>query len=594
MLNSSCRFGGAVAVVLLAVCLCTFGVCAAVICPAGQAYAEVDPSIHKARIGDTGYAKVIDAVNNVQEGDTVVVLDDANETLWAFNKPSFTIDLNGHTITALYSNYPVVVLGSSSSAHVTIKNGTLTGGNNPNESSSMAGAGITALSEMKVTLENVTVKGNTARWGGAVFGSGNTIWELTDCKLEGNTAFEGGAVYLRDSAQGSFTNCTITGNTANYGGGIRVNPGSAATLEGCAVNGNTGSWYGGGVYNADGTFVMKGGSISDNTSGWGAGLELTSNASAELGGTTVARNKNERYPGGGISSKGTLVLTDCTIQANESSNDGAGLYVYGEAPSTVIEDCTFTENASGRCGGAIAFASPSTEATYLPSAQVSGTTFERNTSASDGAALYLQRTIAVDGCTFDENSCTEGYGGGIYNGDTGGLIITNPTFTGNSAKKGSDIYNTLAAKMKIMSGTVDADGEIVQVMWFTMHKTAGPDQSNWLSGTDITFTGGGTMKLSDALSDASTPEGEYTRIKRNGSDFGPINIHDGTKLTLDGYVIDGNFDRRLASYRPHITVEGGALEMTEDSRNSIQNCAGLGHFGIVRVLGKETGGSFTM
>ena len=126
---------------------------------------------------------------------------------------------------------------------------------NDNSTSGSGGAmGIDGV----VRLTKSTLSGNSAAAnGGAIFlGSANNGGQayLIDVTLSGNKAFEGGAVYTTPDGYAAITNTTITGNSAASGGGIR-DTNSGVTVTNVTISGNSASYAGGGVaFNGDTRF----------------------------------------------------------------------------------------------------------------------------------------------------------------------------------------------------------------------------------------------------------------------------------------------------------------------------------------------------
>lgn len=129
------------------------------------------------------------------------------------------------------------VLKISSGVTLTVNTLAITGGHAVN------GGGILANTESSVTLNNVTVSGNTASAvGGGIFSQGNDT--LT---LNGST--------------------TITGNTSGRrGGGIFNWVGTVTLNDSATITGNTatGRHDGGGIFNLCGTLQRTRGRVFDN------------------------------------------------------------------------------------------------------------------------------------------------------------------------------------------------------------------------------------------------------------------------------------------------------------------------------------------
>lgn len=167
----------------------------------------------------------------------------------------------------------------------TISDLTMTGG----KAGASSGGGIHAHGTL-LTLTNVTVRGNTADYGGGIFTGGPVI--LNNSTISGNTAVAGGGGII-NYINGTLTlnNSTVSGNSAGYGGGIAAsNHGNTLILNNSTVSGNTG----GGLHQQAGTVIMKNTILADNGGG-----------NCSFPGNT---------PGGGLISRGHNLSTDiwCT------------------------------------------------------------------------------------------------------------------------------------------------------------------------------------------------------------------------------------------------------------------------------------------
>lgn len=120
--------------------------------------AEPEVSKNAAKIGEKAYPTVADAIADAQQDDTIVLLRDVTENI-TINK-SLTLNLGGFTLSG-DANAAVVTI-SGDKPQVTVKNGTVTGGRNPQN-----GGGF-AIDSAVVQLEDLTITGNEA-----VGGNGN-------------------------------------------------------------------------------------------------------------------------------------------------------------------------------------------------------------------------------------------------------------------------------------------------------------------------------------------------------------------------------------------------------------------------------------
>lgn len=150
----------------------------------------------------------------------------------------------------------------------------------------------------------------------------------------------------------------------------------------------------------------------------------------------------------------SLTVDQCTFSDNRAENTGGGA-IFASAGSTTVTASTFSSNSSmiGDLfgGGAIFLSSPSGTRNTL---SVSGSTFDRNSSASDGGAiLTLNSAVTIINSTFARNSAQTG-GGAIW--DSGSPVsITNCTFSKNttSTGKGGGAIDNLQEEMSL-KGTI--------------------------------------------------------------------------------------------------------------------------------------------
>ena len=286
-----------------------------------------------------------------------------------------------------------------------------------------------------VIVNDSTIRGNFRE--GGISNSGAAV-EVNNSIITGNVSeFEGGGISNSGEATLTVNGSTISNNVAGGdfssgdGGGISntANPGSAGgtptlNITNSNISGNR-AYRGGGILNYDGNLTISDSTVSDNTtsrysSEGGGGIYNSSYTysyysdesevkTAEIINTTITGNRSSY--GGGISTRGDLVITDSIVSGNTSNNDGGGIYTRFDG-NTTVSNSTIANNTASYDGGGIS-----------------------NSSSSN---------LEVIQSTITGNSATNG-GGIINNGyyaSGGSAAIFNSTITDNSASEsGSGITN---------------------------------------------------------------------------------------------------------------------------------------------------------
>lgn len=148
-----------------------------------------------------------------------------------------------------------------------------------------------------VTLQNITLTGGSADYGGGVYIDGGTLIMETGSSIKNNTANDqGGGVYIAGGTLKMETDSSINGNTAsNQGGGVFINNGEF-NMTGGTISGNTvTSGNGGGVFVKDtgSTFNMSGGTINGNTATDGDGVY--NDGTFNISGSAIVNTNNDVY-----------------------------------------------------------------------------------------------------------------------------------------------------------------------------------------------------------------------------------------------------------------------------------------------------------
>lgn len=271
-----------------------------------EAPTEPEAPTNAAKIDETEYPTIADAIDAAQPDDTIVLLGDVTENI-TINKP-LTLDLGKFTLSGDAETAVVTISGDK--PQVTVKNGTVTGSRNPQN-----GGGF-AIDSADVQLEDLTITGNETVGG------------------NGNGEVGGGGIYALH-ANVSMQNVTVSENSVmgNYsdGGGILVRYGSL-TMDGCHVEGNTAPDCGGGMVLRHSELNAANSFFENNTAKQGAGIYFNdASGDAEEG----------------CSGEHEHLITGSTISGNIASNIGGGMYV-GTISNLTLRNSKLLNNNGSR------------------------------------------------------------------------------------------------------------------------------------------------------------------------------------------------------------------------------------------------------
>ncbi len=342
-----------------------------------------------------------------------------------------SIDLNGHTITGLSGDAPVITVNGT----FILKDTTAETGAADGEENSVG------TSKEESTGRYRTFYAETTETGGGDFLTTYYCYSSGAVTGGNNNKGHGGGVLV--GAAGTFVmeNGTITGNMTGdgkSGGGVR-NDGNFI-MDGGAISNNV-SYNGGGVENR-GVFIMNNGVICKNTAettdgrnGFGGGVRQYC-GTFEMRGGSIQYNEAKRI-GGGVFNNGNAVegKSDCSFtlkngtilfnKANGESSYGGGVGVL--FADVVISGGTIYGNEAARGGGIYLYGADTSF--KLESGTIAG-----NEASQNGGGIYLENK---------ENMLVELYGGSVIKNnsdwDGGGIYVSGEKI---SLKVGGDVYVT--------------------------------------------------------------------------------------------------------------------------------------------------------
>ena len=381
-----------------------------------------------AKIGENEYPTVAAAIAAADGSESIVLLRDVTENI-TINK-SLTLNLGGFTLSG-DANAAVVTI-SGDKPQVTVKNGTVTGGRNPQN-----GGGF-AIDSAVVQLEDLTITGNEAVGG------------------NGNGEVGGGGIYA-SHADVSMRIVTVSENSvtgsSSDGGGILVRYGSL-TMDGCHVERNTAPDCGGGMILRHSVLNAAKSFFENNTAKFGAGIYFgdTPNEAEE-----------------GCSGEHNHLITDSTISGNTvldpENGIGGGMYV-GTTSNLTLRNSKLLNNDGATQGGAIVAYSAGT-------IELDRVSVSENTAQSGAGILALCTAVCntdirlLNGTAIDANTAT-GYGGGIYANAIAkelNVTVTNSSVSGNTAAGGAGIFTyksgSAVINVDLQSGAVMHDNNAV-------------------------------------------------------------------------------------------------------------------------------------
>ncbi|MBL8752171.1 MAG: right-handed parallel beta-helix repeat-containing protein [Planctomycetes bacterium] len=283
------------------------------------------------------------------------------------------------------------------------------------------------------------------------------------------------------------------------------------------------------------------------------------------------------FQGGGVHcTDASPTVRNCVIAGN-GALAGGGVYVYGHLASTgrslLMEDCIVRGNVSSNNGGGIVVTkapniTPGAPATFIR-CEVDG-----NTGAGNGGGVYVNSTArpVFDHCVVHDNAAQTG--GGIFWYEGAAPTISDCAITGNTAATGGGISyretgNAVLTHCSIVdnvangTGLVDGGGGLNGFMDGPLGTLA---IRNCLFAGNYAANDGGAIRLAD-----SAPNMRFVTIADNragGLTGGLRYVFNGPSMfALRNSIVWGNRDSSSGSYGANVdgTTAGGlpTIEFTD-------------------------------
>ena len=227
---------------------------------------------------------------------------------------------------------------------------------------------------------------------------------------------------------------------------------------------------GGGMRNAWGSPTVVNCTFTENYAIWGAGMENIADSNPAVSDCTFVNNVADI--GCGMNVNGASpVLTRCVFSENSATADGGGMNIFSDS-NPVLLGCTFSGNTATGGGGI---------ANWNSDPLLIDCSFMGNSASADGGGLFTVENSSptLVNCVFSGNSAgAENVGGGIYNSSTGGAIVTNCTFSANTAEVGGGICNVATQDLTLANC----------ILWGNTHTAPGRtmEEAQFYGGGDIT------------------------------------------------------------------------------------------------------------
>lgn len=416
---------------------------------------------HEAKIGDTSYGTLDEALKQAQAKDEVVLQKDhkGNIKITEWIK----LNLNGKKIEG---NVDVDLSKkqddeTDAEKKVEIVDGTITG-------ATESGVTIKDAGDTNVLLKDLTIEKNKGKQGGGVHIENSQNVTIDHCTIQGNTGTRGGGIYTEHSTV-EVKDSTFEKNTAtDDGGAIAATQNSSLTVRNSKVLENKAADTAGGILAEKSTLEVTDSIIDGNRASVGGGLYISDidapgETKEDKPEHTITRTEitNNTADGQGIGGgiylgAQKLTITDSKLTGNNTiskngQTQGGAIVAY--SPGDFTLDNTLIQGNTADVGGGIHVLSTKLRDSHI--ILCNNTRITGNVANQFGGGLYNRGKVTVESGATVMNNTASTYGGGLYNKGEATVESGAKLYNNHAALAGDDIY--LAGKNSTLTLTKVGD-----------------------------------------------------------------------------------------------------------------------------------------
>ena len=548
---------------------------------------EINTSEYEARIGDYYYETLEDAIDAVEEGQTITIISEkvsVSENL-TIEKANVTItnEAGVNVVVKKGADFSGILIGNKATdlKIQSAETGSLTFTGNGYSGNSL----IYNYTDGTLTITGVTFKNLVASGAGAAVRVGAGTVAIDTCKFENNTAStQAGALWVGSGATVTVDNSEFTGNsTVNNTGGAIFSQAENLTVTETDFIQNEAATTAGAINCGSGNMTLTSCNFTENkaNNGNGGAVQVADGAQATINGTG-------------------------TFEGNTATGQGGALRINNA--KVTVEGQTFDGNTSGENGGAVDIQSGTNSGAYTDAYVFTNNKFVNNEAGAYGGAIWSgTRELSITGCTFGDTKEVEST-------DDEGNAVTETVSLGNTAASDGGAIYTNAANLTIKSSEFNSNKASNQggAVWIPSGKTVGIEDTNFEGNKTTSSNGGaiytkGTLNLTnvDFISNEAKNSGgafhseggtttaencDFTSNKAGGNG-GACRIVAGGSATFTGTgTFSGNQTTGNSAVGGAIQVNSATLSVTG---YTFDNNTSKANGGAVYIQDNTTSASFT-